>query len=93
MGGGPAQIFCPLFTNRILGQFGDAQIFGTLAFKKSGTSCPNWGEGVEVIWTIPKKQLHFFVKPSLREAVKKKCVFFRNISLIRRWGSVFRIFL
>ena len=29
--------------------------------KKSGTSCPNWGEGGggEVIWAMPKRK-HFF---------------------------------
>ena len=35
-----------------------------LAFKKSGTSCPNWGE---VIWTKSKRTAtFFFVKPSLK---------------------------
>ena len=45
-GGGPCPIFCPLFTNCIywvnlgMGREGEtpAQIFGTLPFKKSGTS-------------------------------------------------------
>ena len=67
---GPAQIFCPPFTNCILGQFGDGEgggdpcpkCFGSLVFKKSGTSCPNWGEGggVEVIWTKSKRAATFF---------------------------------
>ena len=28
--------------------------------KKSGTSCPNWGEGGEVIWTKSKRTATFF---------------------------------
>ena len=38
-------------------------LFGTLAFKKSGISCPNCGEGgggVEVIWTKSKRTVTFF---------------------------------
>ena len=35
-------------------------------FEKSGTRCPNWGEGGEVIWTKSKRTAtFFFVKPSL----------------------------
>ena len=48
-GEGPAQIFCPLFTNCIywvnfgMGREGEtpAQIFWHIGVKKSGTSCPN----------------------------------------------------
>ena len=29
------------------------------AFKKNGTSCPNWGGGLEVIWAMPERK-HFF---------------------------------
>ena len=41
-----------------------------LALKKSGTSCPNWGQGgrgggVQVIWTKSKRTATFLVKPSL----------------------------
>ena len=59
----------------ILGQFGDgdgegetpAQIFWHIGVKKSGTSCPNWGEGggVKVIWTKFKRIAPFFGRPSL----------------------------
>ena len=42
---GPAQIFCPFFTNCIIGQFGDGDGEIPAQIKKSGTSCPNWGEG------------------------------------------------
>ena len=31
-----------------------------LAFKKSCTSCPNWGEGVGIIWTKSKRTAAFF---------------------------------
>ena len=46
VGEGPAQIFCPLFTNCIywvnLGMGRPLpKFFGTLALKKSGTSCLN----------------------------------------------------
>ena len=36
--------------------------FGTFALKKSGTTCPNWGEGggVKVIWTKSKRTANFF---------------------------------
>ena len=65
---GPAQIFCPLFTNCIywdnleIGREGETppQILGTLALKKSGTTCPK----------NPKEQLLFFGRPSLRESRK-----------------------
>ena len=48
-GEGPAQIFCPLFTNCIywvnlgMGREGEtpAQIFWHIGIKKIGTSCPN----------------------------------------------------
>ena len=48
-GEGPAQIFCPLFTNCILGQFGDGEgggdpcpiFFWHIGVQESGTSCPN----------------------------------------------------
>ena len=48
-GEGPAQIFCPLFTNCIywvnlgMGREGEtpAQIFWHIGVQKSGTSCPN----------------------------------------------------
>ena len=38
-----------------------AQTYWHIGVKKSGTSCPNEGEGggVEVIWTNPKEQLLF----------------------------------
>ena len=37
------------------------KFFGTLTFKKSGTSCPNYGEGgVKVIWTKSKRTATFF---------------------------------
>ena len=68
MGGGPAQIFCPLFTNCILGQFYDGE--------GGGDPCPNFlahwrskkwyklyklgGGGVEVIWTKSKRTATFF---------------------------------
>ena len=48
-GEGPAQMFCPLFTNCIywvnlgMGREGEtpAQIFWHIGVKKTGTSCPN----------------------------------------------------
>ena len=42
-GEGPAQFFCQLFTNNLgMGRGRPLpKFFGTLAFKKSGTSCPN----------------------------------------------------
>ena len=44
------------------------KFFGTLAFKKSGTSCPNWGEGGGRgnLDKIQKNSYFFFVKPTLR---------------------------
>ena len=36
------------------------KFFGTLALKKSGTSCPNYGGEVEVIWTKSKRTAIFF---------------------------------
>ena len=34
--------------------------------KKSGTSCPNWGEGGgEVIWAMPERKHFFYVRASL----------------------------
>ena len=38
-----------------------------LALKKSGTSCPNWGEGGGNLDKFQKNNNFFFVKPSLRE--------------------------
>ena len=74
MRGGPAQIFCPLFTHCILGQFGDGE--------GGGDPCPNFwhigvqkkwyklsklgGGGVKVIWTKSKRTATFF-----RETVPK----------------------
>ena len=57
------QVFC-LYLRRIL----DNESFWMLskstflAFKKSCTSCPNWGEGVggEIIWTKFKRTAAFF---------------------------------
>ena len=63
------QVFC-LYLRRILDNkslwMSPKSTF--LVFKKCCTSCPNWGEGGEVIWTKSKRRAtFFFVKPSLMD--------------------------
>ena len=84
-GEGPAQIFCPLFTNCIywvnlgMGREGEtpAQIFWHIGIKKSGTSCPNWRGGQGNLDKIQKNSYFF------RESVPKLClvffIYFRKI--------------
>ena len=67
---GRAQIFCPLFTNCILGEFGDGEeggrplpkFFGTLVLKEvvHVVLIRGRGGGVEVIWTKSKRIATFF---------------------------------
>ena len=69
-GGGPAQIFCPLFTNCIywvnlgMGREGEtpAQIFWHIGVQKKWykLSKLGGGGGVEVIWTKSKRTATFF---------------------------------
>ena len=76
MGGGCPNLLSTFHKLYILGPFGDGEgggdpcpiFFGTLAFKKSGTSCPNWGEGRGQgnLDKIQKNSYIFFLKPSLR---------------------------
>ena len=68
-GEGPAQIFCPLFTNCIywvnlgMGREGDtpAKKFWHIGVKKKWYKLSKfWGGGVEVIWTKSKRTATFF---------------------------------
>ena len=74
-GGGPCPNFLSTFHKLSIWGWGGRggplpNFFGTLAFKKSGTSCPNKGEGgrgVLVIWTKSKRTATFFRETFLKE--------------------------